>query len=298
MNFSLEGTISSIKDTITNFRFNNVIDILIIAFIIYHLYKLVKQTRAEQLAKGLVVLLIVTKIADWFKLYTLKWLLDWFLGAGLIAIVVIFQPEIRRAFEFIGTSKLVDGRLITKDDEEINPIIEEIVNACSSLSRQKIGALLVFQRKTGLDDIIETGTEIGGVVSMGLIINIFIPNTPLHDGAVIIDRNIIKAAGCFLPITDNKRLDKDLGTRHRAALGITERSDAMVVVVSEETGAISTCEAGEISRFLDEDTLRLKLKEVYNPSQSKGNFISRIIGEFNAKENEEKEKSGPSSEDR
>lgn len=292
MGFSLENTISSIKESIINFRFNNVIDILIIAFIVYQCYRLVKQTRAEQLAKGLVVLLVVTKLSEWFRLYTLKWLLDWLLGAGLIAIVVIFQPEIRRAFESIGRSKIIGNRFMGSD-EEINPLIEEIVQACSSLSRQKIGALLVFQRQTGLEDIIETGTKIEGVISMGLLINIFIPNTPLHDGAVIIDRDIIKAAGCFLPITDNNRLSKELGTRHRAALGISERSDCMVIVVSEETGGISSCENGEIARYLDEDTLRKKLTEVYSPKDNKVNFLTKIIGEFNEakQQNEETEES-------
>lgn len=279
---------SSIKDTFLNFRFNNIIDILIIAVIVYNTYKLVKQTRAEQLAKGLVVLLVVTKLSGWFKLYTLRWLLDWVLGAGLIALVVIFQPEIRRGFEFIGRSKLIGSKLKLMDEGAVNPVIEEIVQACASLSRQKIGALIVIQRKTGLGEVIETGTPIDGLVSMGLLINIFIPNTPLHDGAVIIDREIIKAAACFLPITDNNRLSKDLGTRHRAALGISEKSDAFVIVVSEETGGISTCESGEISRFLDPDTLRKKLLDIYNPEPEEGGILHKFISEFSSDESKEK----------
>ena len=280
--------LSSIKDTVLNFKFNNVIDILIIAVIIYNTYKLVKQTRAEQLAKGLVVLLIVTKLSGWFKLYTLRWLLDWVLGAGLIALVVIFQPEIRRAFEFIGRSQFIGSRFRTLEDGQVNPVVEEIVQACASLSRQKIGALIVIQRKTGLGEVIETGTEIEGYVSMGLLINIFIPNTPLHDGAVIIDKEIIKAAACFLPITDNNRLSKDLGTRHRAALGISEKSGAFVVVVSEETGGISTCESGEISRYLDEDTLRKKLTDIYNPKPEEGGILNKFINEFKSEDSKEK----------
>lgn len=279
---------SSIKDTFLNFRFNNIIDILIIAVIVYNTYKLVKQTRAEQLAKGLVVLLVVTKLSGWFKLYTLRWLLDWVLGAGLIALVVIFQPEIRRGFEFIGRSKLIGTKLKLMDEGEVNPVIEEIVQACASLSRQKIGALIVIQRKTGLGEVIETGTQIDGLVSMGLLINIFIPNTPLHDGAVIIDREVIKAAACFLPITDNNRLSKDLGTRHRAALGISEKSDAFVIVVSEETGGISTCESGEISRFLDPETLRKKLLDIYNPEPEEGGILHKFISEFSSDANSKK----------
>lgn len=285
------------RESIRNFRFNNVIDILIIAFIVYQLYELVKQTRAEQLAKGLVILLVVTKLSEWFKLYTLRWLLNWLLGAGLIAIVVIFQPEIRRAFESIGRSKIIGKRFGTNSDNQYDGVIEEIVQACNSLSRQKIGALIVFQRQIGFEDIIETGTKIDGLVSMGLLINIFIPNTPLHDGAVIVDRDIVKAAACFLPITDNNRLSKELGTRHRAALGISERSDCMVIVVSEETGGISCCENGEIARYLDEETLRKKLREVYNPKEEKLGFIAKIKGEFNeAKEKEEQSKESQESE--
>lgn len=297
MGFSLENTLLSMRESIRNFRFNNVIDILIIAFIVYQLYELVKQTRAEQLAKGLVILLVVTKLSEWFKLYTLRWLLNWLLGAGLIAIVVIFQPEIRRAFESIGRSKIIGKRFGTNNDNQYDGVIEEIVQACNSLSRQKIGALIVFQRQTGFEDIIETGTKIDGLVSMGLLINIFIPNTPLHDGAVIVDRDIVKAAACFLPITDNNRLLKELGTRHRAALGISERSDCMVIVVSEETGGISCCENGEIARYLDEETLRKKLREVYDPKEEKLGFIAKIKGEFNeAKEKEEQSKESQESE--
>lgn len=297
MSFSLENTLLSMRESIRNFRFNNVIDILIIAFIVYQLYELVKQTRAEQLAKGLVILLVVTKLSEWFKLYTLRWLLNWLLGAGLIAIVVIFQPEIRRAFESIGRSKIIGKRFGTNSDNQYDGVIEEIVQACNSLSRQKIGALIVFQRQIGFEDIIETGTKIEGLVSMGLLINIFIPNTPLHDGAVIVDRDIVKAAACFLPITDNNRLSKELGTRHRAALGISERSDCMVIVVSEETGGISCCENGEIARYLDEETLRKKLREVYDPKEEKLGFIAKIKGEFNeAKEKEEQSKESQESE--
>ncbi|MDO5716872.1 MAG: diadenylate cyclase CdaA [Tissierellia bacterium] len=275
--------IQSIKDTLSNFRFNNVIDILIIAIIIYQLYKLVRQTRAEQLAKGLVVLLVVTKLSGWFRLYTLRWMLDRVLSAGLIALVVIFQPEIRRAFEFIGRSQFVTRSFRESHGKEIHPAVEEIVQACGSLSRQKIGALIVIERKTGLNEIVETGTPIDGKVSMGLLINIFIPNTPLHDGAVIIKRGEIRAAACFLPITDNNRLSKDLGTRHRAALGISEKSDCFVIVVSEETGAISTCESGEISRYLDEETLRKKLTAIYNPTPEESSFFSKLKGDIYAK---------------
>lgn len=279
---------NEIRDTLLNFRVNNVIDILIIAAVIYQLYKLVKETRAEQLAKGLVVLIVVTKLSEWLKLYTLRWVLERLLGAGLIAIVVIFQPEIRRAFEYIGRSRLMST---VKDWRGgLDPAVDEIVQACASLSRQKIGALIVLERKTGLNEIVETGTEINGKISMGLLINIFIPKTPLHDGAVIIKRDVLRAAACFLPITDNNRLSKELGTRHRAALGISERSDCLVIVVSEETGAISTCEAGEISRYLDEETLRRKLADIYNPAPQDMGFFAKLKGDFYAKQDEQSDR--------
>lgn len=267
----INSFIESVQNLAINFRVNNVIDILIIATIIYQLYKLVRETRAEQLAKGIVILLVVTKFSEWFQLYTLRWLLERILSAGLIALVVIFQPEIRRAFEYIGRNPFMNFI-----KEEVSPSVDEIVKAAGSLSRQKIGALIVIERKTGLNEIVETGTEINGNVSMGLLINIFIPNTPLHDGAVVIKKDVIRAAGCFLPITDNNRISKELGTRHRAALGISERSDSLVIVVSEETGSISTCEAGEISRFLDEETLREKLIKIYNPKPDENSFLSKL----------------------
>ena len=267
----INSFIESVQNLAINFRVNNVIYILIIATIIYQLYKLVRETRAEQLAKGIVILLVVTKFSEWFQLYTLRWLLERILSAGLIALVVIFQPEIRRAFEYIGRNPFMNFI-----KEEVSPSVDEIVKAAGSLSRQKIGALIVIERKTGLNEIVETGTEINGNVSMGLLINIFIPNTPLHDGAVVIKKDVIRAAGCFLPITDNNRISKELGTRHRAALGISERSDSLVIVVSEETGSISTCEAGEISRFLDEETLREKLIKIYNPKPDENSILSKL----------------------
>ncbi len=154
-------------------------------------------------------------------------------------------------------------------------LIEEIVEAVASLSRQKIGALIVFERDTGLNEVVETGSRINGQVSSGLLINIFIPNTPLHDGAVIIKDETVKAAGCFLPLTDNLHLSKDLGTRHRAALGITEKSDAIAIVVSEETGAISTADNGSLSRYLDIQTLRGTLKDIYKPNSQKQSIFNK-----------------------
>ena len=171
---------------------------------------------------------------------------------GLMAIIVVFQPELRRILEQLGRTNIISkNNSISKESDTIN----EVVQASLSLSRQKIGALIVFERKTGINEIIQTGTNLNADVSRELLINIFIPNTPLHDGAVVIRRNFIKAAACFLPLTENKNLNKDLGTRHRAALGITEKSDCLSLVVSEETGYISIAINGKLYRDLNEERL-------------------------------------------
>lgn len=213
-------------------------------------------------------MLIVTKLSDVFHLYTLRWLIENLFNVGLIALVVVFQPELRRGLEYIGRMKFFSKSISEFKKENFSRTVNEIVDACLSLSRQKIGALIVIERKTGLNEIVDTGTDIDGLVSSDLLINIFIPNTPLHDGAVVIKSDKIRAAACFLPLTDNQNVPRELGTRHRAALGVTEMSDALAVIVSEETGSISTAEEGVISRYLDENTLREKLLSVYLPESS------------------------------
>lgn len=257
-----------ITDTFQNFRLSYLVDISIIAIIIYQLYKLVKQTRAEQLTKGFIVLLIMRALSEWLQLYTVKWLLENILNVGLLALVVVFQPELRRGLEFIGRSRFFTRSISEVKSESINRTVNEIVDACLSLARQKIGALIVMEKKTGLNEIVDTGTYINGIVSSDLLINIFIPNTPLHDGAVVIKNDIIRAAACFLPLTDNSTISRELGTRHRAALGVSELSDCLSIIVSEETGAISVAENGIISRYLDEDALREKLMKIYKPENN------------------------------
>lgn len=241
---------------VATFRATDAIDILVISVIIYYTILLVKETRAEQLIKGFVALLIFAQLSDWLDLYTVNWLISNLLTVGLILVIVVFQPELRRAFERLGRTQGWLKSLVRAHDVETENRSEEIVRAALSLSRQKIGALIVMEGTIGLTDIIETGTEINGLVSAELLINIFIPNTPLHDGAVVIREDKIRAAGCILPLTDNQQLSRELGTRHRAAIGISERSDALVLVVSEETGIISLCQNGTISRRIDEPTLK------------------------------------------
>lgn len=258
-----------------NIRMRDVIDIVIVAVVLYKLFTLIKETRAEQLTKGIVVLLVLTKVTDWMKLYTIHFILNNAMTVGTLAILIVFQPELRRGLEYIGTSKWFSKSLMEIRGESLSQVVEEIVEAASSLSRQKIGALMVLERKTGLNEVVETGTKIDGFVSSDLLINIFIPNTPLHDGAVIIKDDKIKAAACFLPLTDNTSVSKELGTRHRAALGISERSDSLSIVVSEETGAISISENGTISRYLDSQTLRQILTDMYKPKVEKGSILSK-----------------------
>ena len=260
---------------ISNIRINDIVDILIVALVLYKLFMLIKETRAEQLTKGIFALFIFTQLSEWLELYTINWILKQVMTIGSLAILIMFQPELRRALEHLGRSRLLTKSFFNVEEDEINVIADELVNAIASLSRQKIGALIVFENKTGLNEIIETGTYIDGELSSGLLINIFIPNTPLHDGAVIIKGGKIKAAGCFLPLTDNKSLSRSLGTRHRAALGISERSDALTVVVSEETGAISTAENGKIARYLDIKTLKQTILDMYGPEEPKENFMTK-----------------------
>lgn len=225
--------------------------------------------------KGIVVVLILTKLSRWAELYTINWILNNAITVGTLAILIVFQPELRRGLEYLGRSSFYTKSLVEIRGESLSKVVEEIVEAVASLSRQKIGALIVIEKHTGLNEVADTGTEINGYVTSDLLINIFIPNTPLHDGAVIIKDDKVKAAACFLPLTENTGLSKELGTRHRAALGISERSDSLSIIVSEETGGISIAENGTIARYLDIQTLRQILLDMYKPDPDKQSFITK-----------------------
>lgn len=287
------GFFDHLTQLFSTFRVTDLIDILLISVLIYYIIILVKETRAEQLIKGFILLIVFSQISDWLNLYTVHWLLSNLLTVGLILVIVVFQPELRRAFERLGRSR---GWLLSfgnNGEKERNGVADELVRACTSLSRQKIGALIVLENKTGLSELLDTGTLIDGLVSAELLINIFIPNTPLHDGAVIIRNDKVVAAGVFLPLTENKNLSRELGTRHRAAIGISERSDALVLVVSEETGLISVCQNGQIARRIDEESLREILEDFYT-AEAEDSSINRMIAFFNragkGKDEKEKEK--------
>ena len=274
------------RQLIVTFRWTDLVDILVIAVIIYYMILFVRETRALQLIKGFAALLILAQISEWFDLYTLNWLLSNIFTVSMVLIIVVFQPELRRVFERLGRSRRWLSFFMNTEESESLDQVDEIVRASSSLARQKIGALMVIEGRVGLSDLLESGTRIDGQVTAELLINIFIPNTPLHDGAVIIRNDRVRAAGVFLPLTQNNSLSKELGTRHRAALGISEKSDALAVVVSEETGLISVCQEGEIARRLDEDSLRTRLQDFFTKDSTMIN-IGNLIEERREASHEE-----------
>ncbi len=241
----------------------SIVDISIVSYVTYKLIQLVKETRAWQLLKGIVIILVVSILSQALELRTLAFILNKAVELAGFALVVVFQPELRRGLEQIGRSNFKDFFKFDENDDIINTTftIEEIVKSATELSRTQTGALIVVERETKLGEIINTGTRLDSNVSSELIINIFTPNTPLHDGALILRDNKLKSAACFLPLTDNPNLSKELGTRHRAALGITEVSDCIAVVVSEETGKISYALNGGLSRNLTPDILRKALNK-------------------------------------
>lgn len=243
----------------------DIIDILIVSYIIYKLILLIQGTRAIQLLKGIIVLVGTWALSKWFHLNTLNWLMTQTFTVGLLAVIIIFQPELRRALEQLGRGKLFSR--ISVEQQVLNERIGEIVKALHYLSRRKIGALIVFERNTGLNDYIESGIPLESLFSSELLINIFTPNTPLHDGAVIIRGQHIMAAGCYLPLSENPFISKELGTRHRAAIGMSEVSDAIAVIVSEETGLISLAINGQVVRDIKEESLISKLFTELNPKQ-------------------------------
>lgn len=234
-----------------------IIDLTIVIFLLYCFLKVVRGSRAWQLIKGIAFLIVATWVSGLLNLKILNWILTGIMNLGVIAIIVIFQPELRRALEQLGTNKLtqffgIDKDLATKTKEDIY----KVVIAATELSKTKTGALIVMERDIKIQDIISTGIPMWADVSPQLLVNIFEPNTPLHDGAVIISGNKIAAAACVLPLADDKDISKDLGTRHRAALGISKESDSIVVVVSEETGKISVAKDGTLIADVREDVLK------------------------------------------
>lgn len=253
----------AIASGLSQIRILDLIDIIVIAIIIYKLIVLTKETRAYQVLKGMGILFLCAVVCDLLQIQTLSWLLSSFLSSGLILAVVLFQPEFRRALEHIGRGNLFDKSVLNGFSQEDSTIVSELQLAITDLAKRRVGALIVIEQKTALGDIAATGTRIDGVISAPLVENIFEPNTPLHDGAMIIrDRQII-AAACILPLAENMSVARELGTRHRAALGISTVSDSITIVVSEETGVISYARDGKLVRYVDNRALKDLLETIF-----------------------------------
>jgi diadenylate cyclase len=250
---------------------SDIVDILIVSYIIYKLLLLLRGTRAVQLLKGISVVIAVWMIASFFRLSTLQWLMENLFSVGVIVVLIIFQPELRRALEQLGRGGFF-SRSVQLDEQVLTKTVGEIIKAVSHLAKRRIGALLVIERRTGLSDYIETGIQLESKLGSELLINIFLPNTPLHDGAVIIRHNRIMAAGCYLPLSENPFISKELGTRHRAGMGMSEVSDALCIIVSEETGQISLAIQGQLERGLSEEELLSRLYEELKPPAKNNSF--------------------------
>ena len=226
-----------------------IVDILLVWFVIYKLINVIRGTKAVQLLKGIFVILLIRVLSEFFGLQTLSWMMHQVITYGFLAIIIIFQPELRRALEQLGRGKFFT-RSSSPDDDDQEKTLEAIAKATDYMAKRRIGALISIERETGMSDYIETGISLNANISSELLINIFIPNTPLHDGAVILQKNNVAAAACYLPLSESPFISKELGTRHRAALGISEVTDSITVVVSEETGNISLTKNGELHRNL------------------------------------------------
>ena len=254
----------------------DIIDIVIVAFIIYHLIAWIRETRAMQLVKGIILLFVLLMISDWTRLTVLNYILNGVVQIGMFAIVVIFQPELRSLLEKLGHSKI--GKIMdlainnVNDNEKPSRVYDEICTAVKNLASTKTGALIVIEGETRLGDSIRTGTEMNATITSALLENIFVPNTPLHDGAVIVRGATIHSAGCFLPLTSNYNISRELGTRHRAALGMSEASDALIIVVSEETGKVSLAIKGTLTRNISTESLRKALEKFLEKEKTQESF--------------------------
>lgn len=287
----MEDLMSTLRNMIWNLthriRITDLLDILIVAVIIYELLLLTRHTRGSALLKGLFLLLIISLLSNLFGFVSLNWLLRAILQNGAIVLVILFQPEFRKALERMGSSRVFRKQSRKGLDEERDTIISEIIQTIMDLSKRRVGALIVFEQQTGLQDVIETGTKLNAEISAPLLENIFEPNTPLHDGAVVIREREIMAAACILPLAEASGVSRELGTRHRAALGISENTDAIVLVVSEETGIVSMARDGILTRPLTVKALEEILNEIYTARKSRIlTFLNTLKNEAEGEEHE------------
>lgn len=258
-----------VRDLLVTVNGLDVFDMLIVAVILYKAYVMIQDTRAMTLVKGIIVVISLTIICGWLNLHVMTWLLQEVYGVLIFALPILFQPELRRALEHIGQGKFISNA--ATDEKSAETVIDEIVKTAKKLSQTKTGALMVLEREMKLNDISVTGIHIDGIISSEFLLNVFIVNTPLHDGAAIIRGNRLISAACVLPLTENHELSTELGTRHRAAIGLSEQCDALIVVVSEETGTISVAEGGHLMRHFDEKTLAAKIRPAF--VEKKENFF-------------------------
>lgn len=274
-----------IINSIKNMTVWSILDILVVSYIFYKIYMLIKETRAEQLLKGILLILLLIPISSLLNLTMLNWILNKTITIGVLSIVIIFQPEIRRALEHIGRSAFNDKHIL-EDEEKMHEVVSEIINAIDNLAKTKTGALIIIEQNTGLGDVVHSGTKIDAIVTSALLENIFVVNTPLHDGATIIRNDRIVASGCVLPLTGNNAINKKLGTRHRAGIGISEISDALVLIVSEETGIISLAVNGKLTRNYNKEKLKsLLIKIMKNRQNKKLTFKERVKSWIRIKDN-------------
>ena len=278
-----------ILQQLTRMQWSDYLDVLLIAFLIYRLLPLIRTTSTMRIARAVLVVVIVAWLTDVLELHTISWLLNQILAVGILAVVILFQPELRRMLDHIGSVKLKNLLGTLRSGQEMDPIIVQTVKACEVMSRERVGALIVFARDARLEEYFKTGTRIDGEVSEQLIRNIFFPKAALHDGAMIIRDGRVAAAGCVLPLSDSNRLSADLGTRHRAGVGISEASDAVVVIVSEETGTISVAVGGMLKRHLAPQTLeRLLHNELcYDETPQEQSPLLRLRGKIMRKPKED-----------
>ena len=252
---------------------------LILTVLIYQVIKLVMHTRSNSLFKGIAAVLVMAWLANALQLNAVSWVLAQVISMGLLFVVILFQPEFRRGLEQIGRSKWMRrlvGLPTKQNPERVEEHVSEIVRAMSSMARKRIGALIIVERHTGLGDVLESGTRLDAQISQPLIENVFEPNTPLHDGAMIIRNRRIEAAACILPLSEDPTISRDLGTRHRAAIGITETTDAVALIVSEETGIISMAREGRLTRHLDGRSLTILLTELFTPERNMYNWVGNL----------------------
>ena len=281
-------SLQNLMDTLAGMQWSDYLDIIVVAYLVYRIIPFIRTPSTMRIAKAVAAVIVLAAVTEVAHLYTLSFILDQFLSVGILAVVVLFQPELRRMLDHLGSVRLSNLWGSGKPMQEMDGVISQTVAACEVMSREKVGALIVFAREARLDEYFKTGTQIDGQVSEQLLRNIFFPKAALHDGAMIIRDGKVAAAGCVLPLSDNHRLSADLGTRHRAGVGISEVSDAVVVIVSEETGTISVAVDGMLKRHLASQTLERLLHNELCPQteEKEHNLADRLRLKLQLKEKE------------